>query len=55
LGSGYEPDRATLYHWDAVAGYNQKLTLTALTSDGNDIPILVKGEWSKELEEEEET
>ena len=53
LGSGYEPDRATLYHWDAVAGHNQKLTLTALTSDGNEIPILIEGEWSKELEEEE--
>jgi len=51
LGSGYEPDRATLYHWDAVAGRNQNLTITALTSDGKEIPILVEGEWSKELEE----
>ena len=53
LGSGYEPDRATLYHWDAVAGYNQKLTLTALAGDGKETPILIEGEWSKELEEEE--
>ncbi|MFX1520913.1 MAG: hypothetical protein ACFFCD_13430 [Promethearchaeota archaeon] len=53
LGSGYEPDRATLYHWDAVAGYNQKLTLTALTSDGKETSILIEGDWSKELEEEE--
>jgi hypothetical protein len=52
LGSGYESDRATVYHWDAVAGHKQKLTVTALTSDGKEIRILIEGEWSKEFEEE---
>jgi hypothetical protein len=52
LGSGYESDRATVYHWDAVAGRKQKLTITALTSDGKETHILIEGEWSKELTEE---
>lgn len=52
LGSGYESDRATVYHWDAVAGLKQKLTVTALTSDGKETQILIEGEWSKELMEE---
>jgi hypothetical protein len=54
LGSGYESDRATVYHWDAVAGNKQKLTVTAFTSDGKETPILIDGEWSKELIKETE-
>jgi leucyl aminopeptidase (aminopeptidase T) len=44
LGSGYDPDRPTTYHWDSVAGWNQKLSVTAI-KEGREIPILKDGGW----------
>ena len=44
LGSGYDPDRPTTYHWDSVAGWNQKLSVTAVKK-GRGIPILKEGSW----------
>ena len=44
LGSGYDPDRPTTYHWDSVAGCNQKLSVTAV-KEGREIPILKEGSW----------
>ena len=44
LGSGYDSDRPTTYHWDSVAGWNQKLSVTAI-KEGREIPILKEGRW----------
>ena len=44
LGQGYDPDRPTTYHWDAVAGWNQELTVTAIKK-GKGIPVLEDGKW----------
>ena len=45
LGSGYEPDRETTYHWDAVAGWNQRLDI-AVTKRGESTVLLQEGKWS---------
>ncbi|MDH5703088.1 MAG: hypothetical protein OEY99_02655, partial [Aigarchaeota archaeon] len=45
LGSGYEPDRNTTYHWDAVAGWNQRLDI-AVIRRGKSTVLLEDGRWS---------
>ena len=44
LGSGYDPDRPTTYHWDSVAGWNQRLSVTAI-KDGKEVFVLKDGSW----------
>lgn len=45
LGSGYEPDRNTTYHWDAVAGWNQRLDISVVRR-GESKVLLENGRWA---------
>lgn len=46
LGSGFEPDRQTLYHWDFVINVpRQKISIAAIDSEGNIHYIIKDGKF----------